>query len=182
MVINVGMTLLAPCHAHRGRGTARSVAGCPVLEYPQDKPLQILTRSLSSTPSHMALSCRSILPTENAGAAEVFVDQIEVISATMSAAGDVVTAACHGTLQMKSYLAHDGLSAMLKMQSFHCTELASQYPFMNNSAGVYCFLEDLQLHQEAQLQPTCAPPALQSAHRFGSCTVGCSCGDSALLD
>ena len=84
----------------------------------------------------------------------MYVDQIEVVSCTVGAAGEVVVAACQGTLQMKSYLAHEGLSAMLKMHSFFCSELAQQYPCMQ--AGAQAFLEDLQLHQEVQLQPSCA--------------------------
>jgi hypothetical protein len=100
------------------------------------------------------IMCRSILPTENAGASEVYVDQIEVVSCTIGVSGDLIMAACQGTLQMKSYLSHDGLSAMLKMNSFHCAELSSQFPFMQGGASMHCFLEDLQLHQEAQLQPT----------------------------
>ena len=82
----------------------------------------------------------------------MYVDQIEVVSCTLGAAGDLVMAACQGTLQMKSYMAHEGLSAMLKMHSFHCAELAAQYPCMQG--GAHCHLDDLQLHQEVQLQPT----------------------------
>ena len=109
----------------------------------------------------LPLARRSILPTENAGGSEVYVDQVEAISCTLGAAGDLVVAACHGTLQMKSYMAHGSLTAMLKMHSFHCAELAPQYAFMQG--GTPCPLADLQLHQAVQLQPTRARPPPPSA-------------------
>lgn len=98
--------------------------------------------------------CRSILPTDNSGASEVYVDQIEVVSCTIDPSGHIVTAACQGTLQMKSFLAEEHLSSLLKMHAFHCSELVQQYPFMQGGHNIVCFLEDLQLHQEAELQPT----------------------------
>ena len=83
-------------------------------------------------------------------------DQIEVVSCTMSASGHLVAAACQGTLQMKSFLSQDSLSALLKMHTFHCPEIAAQYAFMQGGNNIHCFLEDLQLHQEAELQAQCA--------------------------
>jgi hypothetical protein len=96
------------------------------------------------------------LPTDNAGASEVYVDQIEVVSCTIGPSGHVVAAACQGTLQMKSFLAEEHLSSLLKMHAFHCSELAQQFQFMQGGNNIVCFLEDLQLHQEAELQPACA--------------------------
>lgn len=100
--------------------------------------------------------CRSILPTENTGAQEVYVDLIEVVSCVIDAQGITVAASCQGTLQMKSYMSVEGLSAILKLNNFHCQELAPQFTFMQGGAAMHCFLEDMQLHQEAQLLDSCA--------------------------
>ena len=56
---------------------------------------------------------------------------------------------------MKSYMSIEGLSAILKLNNFHCQELAPQFTFMQGGAAMHCFLEDMQLHQEAQLLDTC---------------------------
>jgi hypothetical protein len=85
----------------------------------------------------------------------VYVDLIEVVSCVIDANGAAVTASCQGTLQMKSYMSVEGLSAVLKLNNFHCQELAPQFTFMQGGAAMHCFLEDMQLHQEAQLLDTC---------------------------
>jgi hypothetical protein len=111
-----------------------------------------------------ARRCRSVLPTENAGASEVYVDKIETVSCTLGAQGDVVAAACQGVLQMKSFLAHAGLSAMLKMRAFHCAELAAQYPCMSAGAAA---------HAEARLQPARAPPLSRNHVACGRALLLC---------
>lgn len=109
-------------------------------------------------------SCRSILPTENTGAQEVYVDLIEVVSCVIEASGVPVAASCQGTLQMKSYMSVEGLSAILKLNNFHCQELASQFTFMQGGTQMHCFVEDMQLHQEAQLLDTCSLSLLAHCH------------------
>eukprot|EP00892_Ulva_mutabilis_P007478 jgi/Ulvmu1/5101/UM021_0118.1 len=97
---------------------------------------------------------RSILPTENSGAQEVYVDLIEVVSCVVSSSGITMLALCQGTLQMKSYMSVEGLSSVLKVSNFNCSELAPQFPFMQGGAPIHCFLEDMQLHQDAELLDT----------------------------
>lgn len=94
-----------------------------------------------------------MLPTENAGAPEIYVDQIEALACVVAPSGTPIVARCQGTLQMKSYVAHETLRAALKLQPFRCAELTAGYPFMAGAAGAGASLDDMQLHQQAELQP-----------------------------
>lgn len=93
----------------------------------------------------------------------MYVDLIEVVSCVVSASGITMLALCQGTLQMKSYMSVEGISSVLKLSNFNCSELAPQFPFMQGGAPIHCFVEDMQLHQDANLLETCtALPTLAS--------------------
>lgn len=90
-------------------------------------------------------------------------DLIEVVSCVVSASGITMLALCQGALQMKSYMNVEGISSVLKLSNFNCSELAPQFAFMQGGAPIHCFVEDMQLHQDANLLETCATLTLSWA-------------------
>lgn len=95
------------------------------------------------------------METTTSGREEVFLDLLEQLYVTMNANGDISAAVVTGALQMKSF-AERSINATIKMAPMQADVLAATHPAVCSAATVH--LEDVALHQAAQLLPTCAPP------------------------